>query len=309
MDILIKALLSVSIVLNIFLAYKVVMNRKGTGYIVSVLEDIRNLNSARRIHVGLKYKSLKRLSTELNMLFDKFMNALDEKQMLEVSHKLLISNISHDIRTPLTSLLGFIEVLKRDDKLTSQERKDYLDIIHTKGQFLYKMIQDFFELSKLESDDTEIKLEKMDLLDVVSEVLASFYQDFAINGITPEIQLPDGPLHVWGNNAMVERVLQNLITNALKYGSSGGIIGITVRKDDDRSWVDIWDNGQGIPEKDIPFLFNRLYTVETSRNDKLRGSGLGLAIAKQLVERHKGEIRVVSIPDERTTFSFCLQKC
>lgn len=308
MNILIRTLFLISIALNLFLAHKVITSSKGISYITSILADIRNFNFTGRIHSGLRYKSMKKLGTELNMLLDKFQSVIDEKQMLEISHKQLISNISHDIRTPLTSLLGFIEVLQKDDKLSSQERKDYLSIIYTKGQFLYKLIQDFFELSKLESEDAEIKLEKIDLPDIIRDILASFYKDFSMNCMIPEIQLPEGHVYVWGNEAGVERVLQNFISNAIKYGSSSGLIGVSIREDGAGVWVEIWDNGQGIPEKDIPFLFNRLYTVESSRNDRLRGSGLGLAIAKQLVEKQKGEIRVVSTQGVKTTFSFCLRK-
>ncbi len=306
MDTLIKVLLSISIALNLFFLYKTFINRKGIRYITAVLTEIHKYGFGRRVHIGMQYKNLGEISAEINMLLDRFQAAMEEKQTLELSHRQLISNISHDIRTPLTSLLGFVEVLQGNQDISLQEQKEYLDIIHSKGQSLYKLIQEFFELSKLESEDAEIKLEKLDLIDIVKEVIASFYQDFVINGVTPEIQLPEDKIYVRGNRAGIERILQNLLSNALKYGSSGGVIGILIREDADRKWVDIWDNGQGIPEKDIPFIFNRLYTAEPSRNEKMRGSGLGLAISKQLAEKQSGGITISSTPGERTTFSFYL---
>lgn len=308
MNTLIKAFILISVILNIFLIYKIASEKRGINYIIAILVEIRKLGFNRRIHIGFRYRSLEKISTELNILMDKFQSTLEEKQRLELSHKQLIANISHDIRTPLTSLLGFVEVLQKSDGISLQEQKDYLDIVHSKGQCLYKMIQEFFELSKLESEDTDIRLEKTDLLDIVKEVIASYYQDFIINKITPEIQLPKEQVQVWGNEASIERVLRNLISNSLKYGSEGGIVGVSIREDKSRVWVDIWDNGQGIQKKDIPFLFNRLYTAEISRNDKLRGTGLGLAIAKQLVEKQNGEISVSSIPGKKTVFSFYLIK-
>lgn len=308
MNILIKSFLLISISLNIFLFYKTVIGKRGIHYMTTVLNEIRNFGFSRRINIGFRYKSLEKMSTELNILMDKFQSTIEEKQRLELSHKQLIANISHDIRTPLTSLLGFVEVLQKSEGLSLEERKDYLDIIYSKGQSLYKMIQEFFELSKLESEDTVIKLEKIDLVDTIKEVLASFYQDFVINKTTPEIQLPEDPVHVWGNEASIERILYNLLSNALKYGSDGGVIGVSIREVIDKVWVDVWDKGNGVPEDDIPFLFNRLYTAEASRNSKMRGNGLGLAIAKQLVEKQNGEISVSSTPNQQTVFSFYLIK-
>jgi signal transduction histidine kinase len=283
--------------------------KKGLKHVTAVLADIiRNTGFNRRINIGLRYKSLEKMSTQLNILIDKFQNTIEEKQRLELSHKQLIANISHDIRTPLTSLLGFVEVLQKSENISLEEQRDYLDIIHSKGQSLYNMIQDFFELSKLESEDTVIKLDKINLVDIVKEVIASFYQDFIINKMTPEIQLPGESIYVFGNEASIERILHNLVSNALKYGKDGGLIGISIRTETDKVWVDIMDKGNGISEKDLPFLFNRLYTAEVSRNEKMRGNGLGLAIAKQLVEKQNGEIFVSSIPGEKTVFSFYLIK-
>ena len=146
------------------------------------------------------------------------------------------------------------------------------------------------------------------MVETVSEVIAAFYHDFLINKITPKIQLPEESLFVWGNAASIERVLHNLISNALKYGKDGGIIEISIREDSEKVWVDILDKGKGISEQDLPFLFNRLYTTEVSRNNQMRGNGLGLAIAKQLIEKQNGKIYVTSTPSEKTVFSFFLIK-
>lgn len=308
LKILLGVLLLLSLFLNFFLLYKNNSLKNGLNRISEILSDMGGTGFGRRIHISYKNSSLEKLSAQLNSLMDKFQNILEEKQTLELSQKQLIANISHDIRTPLTSLLGYVEMLKENDGLKLETQKDYLNIINTKGQLLYKRIQDFFYLARLESEDTVIKLQKTNLTDIINEVLAAFYQDFAENGITPCLQLPSQAINIWGDEASIERVLCNLIENAVKYGKEGGVIGIEVREDADKVWVDIWDRGNGIPVRDLPFLFNRLYTAEVSRSEKLRGTGLGLAIAKQLVEKHKGEITVSSIPNEKTVFSFSLNK-
>ncbi len=301
-------IVTLSVLLNIILTLRIIVNKKGMSYIAEVLADISNFRSNRRIHMGLKYKSLKDISSQLNILLDKFQRTLDEKQTLEIAHKQLIANISHDIRTPLTSLLGFVEVLQKGDGISSIEQKEYLDIIQTKAQNLYQMIQDFFELSKLESEDTPIRLVKTDLTDLAEEVIAAFYKDFVMKGITPEIQLPKERVYVLGDRISLQRILNNLVSNALKYGKDGRVIGISLREVSDKVWVDVWDRGNGIPEQDLPLVFNRLYTSEVSRNSSMRGTGLGLAITKQLVEKQNGEIEVSSVLGKKTVFSFSLIK-
>lgn len=306
MNILFRVLLVGSILLNIVLIYKICTDKRGIAYITSVLAQIRSSGFGSRINTGLSFKSLEKLSTELNILMDEFQKNMEEKQKLELTHKQLISNISHDIRTPLTSLLGFVEVLQKSDDLTGRKQKEYLEIIHSKGDALYKIVQEFFEFSKLEAEDNIIKLDRIDLIQPVKEVLASFYQDFIVNKINPVIDMPEEAVYVWGNEASIQRMLQNLLSNALKYGKDGGTIGICIRQEKDKAWVDIWDKGKGISENDLPFVFNRLFTADTSRNHRNCGSGLGLAITKQLAEKQNGEITVSSIPGEKTVFSFCL---
>lgn len=307
MELLVNGLLIASITLNIYLFFQWALIRKSLTQITDILSDMRNTGFIRRIHIGNSTKALEKMSSQLNILVDKFQTALEEKQRLELSHKQLIANISHDIRTPLTSLLGFVEELLNNEKVNSQEQKEYLNIIYSKGQSLYKMIQEFFELSRLEAEDVDIRLEKMCLTDLINDTIASFYEEFISAGITPEISLPEEPVFVWGHGQSTERILDNLISNALKYGSDGGVIGVSLKEEDEKVSVAVWDKGNGIPERDLPFIFNRLYTAEASRSEKLRGTGLGLAIVKQLVEKQNGSVAVSSTPG-KTVFSFCLVK-
>ena len=307
MDRLWLGLLLSSLLLNAFLAFRLVSFGKGIGRLAGTLSDIRKKDTQRRIHLGFAGRPFMKLGTELNVLMDGFQKALDDNQRLERSHKQLIANISHDIRTPLTSLMGYVEVL-RDQALCPKVQREYLDIVYAKACSMDRMIEAFFDLVRLESEDTIVELAPVDLAEIVSEALASFYQDFARASITPEIRLPAEPVVVWGNRAAIERVLNNIISNALKYGGDGGAISISMRDEAGRAWVDVLDRGRGIPESELLHVFDRLYTTEASRNAAARGAGLGLAIAKQLVEKQKGDITAESSPGERTVFSFCLNK-
>ena len=227
------------IVFIIILLLRVHHINSGVKKIIFVLQDIHRGNSSRRIHMRVSSQHLQKLGSELNSLMDTFNETLERKQYLESSHKKLISNISHDIRTPLTSLLGYAEALQNDFSLSEDEQRAYLNIILAKGRTLYYLIQQFFELSKLESDDTSIKHEKVNICEKVSEAVASFYQDLSKEGICPEIIMPDIPVYVWGDHIGILRVFQNLISNVLKYGKDGKIMGIEVKVESDRVWVEV----------------------------------------------------------------------
>lgn len=250
-------------------------------------------------------KDMLELGGEMNRLADTFQASLERTKFLEEERSRMISNISHDLRTPLTSLLGYIEALRNDETLTEKEKKDFMDIAAEKGEDLLRLIHEFFELARLEESD-EIVLQKIDLTEAARVVLLGFYPEFTSLSITPLISIPDKPVFVNANKDYIQRVLNNLISNALRYGHDGKEIGITVRIKAELAYVDVWDKGKGISPKDLPHIFERLYTAETSRNPTLRGSGLGLTIVKNLIEKQGGKILAESTPGEKTVFSFCL---
>jgi signal transduction histidine kinase len=279
---------------------------KDVKKIILTAKDMRAGNFNLRYRHRTTRKDMLELSAEMNRLADFFQAALERTKFLEEERSRMISNISHDLRTPLTSLLGYIEALRNDETLTEKENKDFLRIAAEKGNDLLGLIEDFFELSRLEEEHDEIVLQKIDLAELARVVLLDFYPDFTKLSITPSVSIPDRPVYVNANTDYLRRVLNNLISNALRYGQSGKEIGITVRVKSEQAFVDVWDKGKGISPKDLPHIFERLYTAEASRNPTLRGSGLGLTIAKNLIEKQGGRISAESIPGEKTVFSFCL---
>ncbi|MDQ7095749.1 HAMP domain-containing sensor histidine kinase [Desulfosporosinus sp. PR] len=273
-----------------------------------ITQGIQTGNLNLRYRLGTDYKELEDLGGELNRLVDSFQKAFERTRFLEEERKRMIANISHDLRTPLTSLLGYLEALQNDETLTVEEKEGFLGIAGQKGKDLLSLLQDFFELTRLEADDALPELQKVNLTEIVPEVLVGFYPDFVQAGITPAVNIPDAPLYVWGDVAYLRRILNNLLTNALRYGQDGKEIGIGLREAPEMVWVEVWDRGKGIRAQDLPHIFERLYTGEASRNTSLRGSGLGLTIVKNQVEKQGGRITVASIPGEKTIFSFGLRK-
>lgn len=261
-----------------------------------------------RIRLFTTEPALTDLALRINRLAEQFQQVEERTAYLEAERKRLLTHVSHDLRTPLTSLLGYVEALRRDPDLTDQEREEYLAVIEEKARKLTVLINDFFDLAKLEAGDIQIRLRPMDVCERVRESVLTFYREITEAGVTPEIRIPDGAIRVMADPYATERILNNLIGNALRYGREGGVIGVGIRKKEKRVWVEVWDRGPGIPESDLPRIFDRLHTGDASRNPHLRGSGLGLAIVKQLVERQKGEVRVSSEPHRKTVFSFSLMR-
>jgi len=307
MNTLLVILLALSLVFNAALVFFCVSYKRDVCRLQSRLNDVRSSGMRRRLHFGHGKKSLAEISTALNGLMDDFQNILENKQRLELSHKQLIANISHDIRTPLTSLMGYLEVL-REQNLTGEERGEYLEVVYRKARLMHRMIEEFFELSRLESEDVQLALAPMDACEGIRELLAACYQDFVSASVTPAVTLPDAPVMVMGNRAAMERVLSNLLFNALQHGGSGGKISVSLREDGSFASVAVADNGKGIAPDDLPYVFDRLYTADKARTAMERGTGLGLAIAKQLTEKQNGTIAVQSTPGVKTVFTVTLPK-
>lgn len=300
----------VSVVLAIICVFIIVRHYHYTQQVRKINYTLKQIMQKDHINayfrLRTKEQELIELGRALNNLIDQIDANNERTNHLENVHKQIMTHIAHDLRTPLTSLLGYIEVLKEDDSLCEDTRQEYLSISFQKAQRLTKLIQDFFTLAKLETGDTMITFQKVNLTVRLQEILVSFYQDFSNLGIEPKIEIPDQSVYVWADPNSIERILNNLISNSLRYGKEGGEFGIAMRKDSEKVWVDVWDCGQGISKVDIPYIFERLYTGEASRSHHLQGNGLGLSITKQLVERQHGEIFVTSTPYQKTVFSFYL---
>lgn len=305
---LIPTLIAALVSLCVFLLLQHFRLRSEVKKLTRTTREIRSGNLNLRYRLRTNRQELEELGGELNRLVDYFQNAYERTGYLEEERKRMIANISHDLRTPLTSLLGYMEALQHDAALTPEEREAFLRIAAGKGSSLLELLQEFFELAKLESDDSIPELRRVNLTELIPDIALGLYPEFVKAEITPVIEIPDTPLFVMGDAACLQRILNNLLSNALRYGRDGKVIGIGLREEADAVWIDVWDRGKGIAAQDLPRVFERLYTGEASRNASLRGTGLGLTIAKNLVEKQGGRITVSSKPNEKTVFSFSLAK-
>jgi signal transduction histidine kinase len=220
----------------------------------------------------------------------------------------MLSNISHDLRTPLTVISGYVEMLLHRTDIAPEERAALLGKVSAKVQEVTGMINTFFDLAKLESGDRELPLSRVYLNEVCRRNILSFYDVLTDNGFEVQIDIPDEPIHVYANEEALDRILNNLISNAIRYGGEGRMLGLSVRADGEAVLIEVTDRGKGIQEHHQDHIFERLYTLEDSRNRKYQGSGLGLTITKRLVELMHGSISVTSKPYEKTTFTVWLKR-
>ncbi|GGH23784.1 two-component sensor histidine kinase [Paenibacillus segetis] len=261
-----------------------------------------------RIRSHSRDRSFQRLTSEINGLLDQFQLTEMEFHKSESARKKLITNISHDLRTPLTSVLGYLEVLRKDTSISEVEREQYTEIIWQKSNRLYELTESFFQLAKLDDDEVGLRRSEINLSAMIKEIWLSYIPQIEDAGTKGEVCFPDNDLIVSTDRISVERILGNLLSNSLKYGAAGGVIGLTLSQREDEVLIEIWDKGPGISEDHLLHIFDRLYTVDSSRNGPVKGSGLGLAIAMELATKQGGKLWGTSLPNVRTSFFFTLPK-
>lgn len=267
------------------------------------IADILEQDSAEQIMVFTDNKALIALCEQLNrLLLDRQKIKIDFKRQEESSKKML-SNVSHDIKTPLTVILGYLEIMRLSDKENVSLQK-----VEAKAQQVMELINQFFTLAKLEAGDTQIELTQVNLSELCRENILGFYDILQQKDFDVEISIPEQDISVLGSEDAIHRILSNLISNAVRYGSAGGYIGLTLRDDETYAFVDIVDKGKGIERAFAASVFERLYTMEDSRNRNIHGNGLGLTIAKNLANQLGGDITLESEPNVRTVFTVQLRK-
>ncbi|PGS53992.1 two-component sensor histidine kinase [Bacillus sp. AFS041924] len=231
-------------------------------------------------------KDLENLAVEINKQIELTRKSKAEKRLSENELKQAISYISHDIRTPMTSILGYIQFLESDE-ITIEMRKEYTNIIKNSAQRLKVLLEDFFELSIIDQIDYPMKLEKIKLNQLILEVLLGFYEEFNKQNLEPTIEIPNTEIIIMADSSAVKRVIENLIINAIKH--SCGNINIFLEKTKASTQLTISNSVNELGESDLQRMFDRFYKADQTRTGK--GTGLGLPIAKSLMNKMNGNIR------------------
>lgn len=234
------------------------------------------------------------MAASLNKMVGDLRGLMDKEREAERTKNELITNIAHDLRTPLTSIIGYLELLSGETKLDPEVQKKYIGIAYVKTKRLEKLIEDLFGFTKLNYGKISMHVAKVDVVKLLSQLLEEFYPSFVDKNLSYELQsnVPAQIISADGN--LLARLFDNLINNAIKYGADGKRILVKVHGSEELVTIQVINYGYVIPEEELPLIFNKFYRVEQSRSTNTGGTGLGLAIAKNIVDMHGGTIQVTS---------------
>lgn len=219
-----------------------------------------------------------------------------------------VANVSHELRTPVSSIKGYAETLLEGALEDKGHAKEFVNIIYSSSERLARLIDDILDLSKIESGKVKMALKPCSVRFIVKRSAKGFDKEIKDKSITLDFYIPDDIPKILADEAKLQQVLVNLIDNAVKYTYNKGRICISIEDAGRFVRFNVTDTGIGIPEKDIPRIFERFYRVDKARSRELGGTGLGLSIVKHIVYAHNGEVSVNSIEGKGSTFSFTIPK-
>lgn len=280
------------------------------------LSDILENDSSEQVMVFTDDKILMELCGQINLLLLDRQKMKADFRKQELSSKKMLANISHDIKTPLTVILGYMEIMRlrasSDPENVSGVQGGYgdemLQKVEAKAKQVMELIDQFFTLAKLEAGDKKLEMVKVNISELCRENVLGFYELLIQKDFEVEISIPERAVFVTGDKDAIDRILCNLLSNAIRYGSDGKYMGFCLREENDFVRIDIVDKGKGIEKQFAASVFERLYTMEDSRSRSIQGNGLGLTIARNLANQMGGDVTLVSKPGVRTVFTVRLKK-
>jgi signal transduction histidine kinase len=281
----------------IFSVTFLLLQERSIDYISRISDAVRNisqgdLNTTIEVVGDDEFSAM---AENLNKMAEDIRNLMDKEREAERTKNELITNVAHDLRTPLTSIIGYLELLSgKTAPLPEEMRQKYIDIAYSKAKRLEKLIEDLFGFTKLNYGKIAMHVTKVDIIKLLSQLLEESYPNFEKRGLSYELQsnVPARMINADGN--LLARLFDNLINNAIKYGAEGKRVTVRVHAEADTVQVSVANYGYVIPAEELPLIFDKFYRVEQSRSTTTGGTGLGLAIVKNIVDMHGGKITVKS---------------
>lgn len=283
-------IIGLSLTILIVLLIIFILKTKEINRLTLELKKLNRDGKIEKLRLSLPNKNIENLIVEINTLIDdkrKMENIYKEKDM---ELREAIANMSHDLRTPLTSIMGYVYLLN-DDKLDKEERKEYLKIIEKRSLVLNDLITNFYGLSRIQADQYEIKFEPVNLELVLGEIIAAFYETLDYKFGEPEINIEEGLGPVLGDKQALNRIFTNLIENIIKHGE--GEVKISLKKKNKYIVMEFSNKAEELEPKDVNRIFEKLFTKDRMRTGQ--NTGLGLAIVKLLVEKQGQKIEAKKV--------------
>lgn len=289
-------------------AYFMLFTRKFSDYLSEISNGIKELSAGNfATTIPLREDDeLTQIAKSLNLMAKEIEQIINLERSTEYKKNELITNVAHDLRTPLTSIIGYLEIVSNRE-LSLEDRNKYTKIAFDKSKRLEKLIEDLFTYTKLEFGQIALHLQSVDMVKMMGQMLEEFYPSFCDNGLQYEFRSTEKSVIVEADGDLLARAFENLIGNAIKYGRDGKNVDVSIDTKPNTVIISIVNFGEIIPKKDIDKIFEKFYRVDNSRNDERGGTGLGLAIAKNIITMHNGQISARSSLDG-TVFEVILNR-
>ncbi len=234
------------------------------------------------------------MAANLNKMVADIRQLMEKERESERTKNELITNVAHDLRTPLTSIIGYLEILSIKKTLPQEMQQKYIDIAYGKAKRLEKLIEDLFGFTKLNYGKLSMSVGQVDMIKLLSQLLEEAYPNFMDKNLSYELQSSVSSAVITADGNLLARLFDNLINNAIKYGADGKQVIVKLHANEETVQIAVVNYGYVIPEDELPLIFDKFYRVEQSRSTHTGGTGLGLAIVKNIVDMHGGTISVKS---------------
>ena len=280
----------------VFTVTFMILQEKSLRYITKISDAMQNISEG-DLNVTVEVEGddeFSSMAANLNKMVEELKELMDKERESERTKNELITNVAHDLRTPLTSIIGYLELLSGDVKLDPELQKKYINIAYVKTKRLEKLIEDLFGFTKMNYGKLTMHVAQVDVVKLLSQLLEEFYPSFVDKNLSYELQSNVPAKVITADGNLLARLFDNLINNAIKYGADGKRIMVKLQADDEIVTVSVINYGYVIPADELPLIFNKFYRVEQSRSTNTGGTGLGLAISKNIVDMHGGTITVTS---------------
>lgn len=299
--------IAVLIYAGIFLAYFHMFTRKTSDYLAEISNGIDEIAKGDfRKSVRVKGEDeIANIAEKINNMTREIQILIENEREYEKEKSDLITNVAHDLRTPLTSVIGYLDLVKRKSELTNEDREKYVTIAYDKSKRLEKLINDLFEFTKVGAEKVQVNRVDLNFKKFMEQMVEEFYPSFEEAKLECIVQ--DELVHgrLMADPDLLARGIANLFSNAVKYGKDGKVIKVCLKEDKENIYLTLTNYGEIISEEDLGHIFDKFFRVENSRSLETGGTGLGLAIAKKVILLHYGKISVSS-DYKGTVFSIAL---
>lgn len=289
------SIVNISVGLALFIIYFLLLTRKFIVYIRELSKGIKEIslgNFDNRIVINNK-DEFALIADDLNKMADDISRVMENDRRSEEAKNELITSVAHDLRTPLTSIIGYLDLVSTK-QLSEEVGRSYIEIAYNKSKRMEKLIEDLFTYTKFNFGEVKAVYGEVDMIKLIGQLLDEFYPSFTEKNLTYQFNTSHSSAEILADGGLLARAFANLIGNAIKYGRVGERIEINLKKVADKVIITCTNFGEVIPDKDLDKIFTRFYRVESSRSSETGGSGLGLAIAHRIILLHGGVIYATS---------------